>query len=369
MQMIEEIAKADASTAWCLGQCASAPCRRPISTPMRRRRYSRRARHPRLGPDRGMRCGWSPAATAPPRAGISPVAYGRRVGSAPMSGHRGGRQPAAQARRLAGNPYHPVPDDRRHDLRRLGRDRPERHRHRLLSVDNLFITAHSPPCATIPALREKGALYKMSTNMVVSMGFAAISLGVARAMLDSFTDLARGKTPFGLKPMRDNNAVQALLGRTEATYAPPAPISTPLRAKSGTIWRAVMRSPVSIVCALRLASTWTIHQSASVVDAAYHLAGATAVFSANNSNAGSATCTPSPSRSRPAIRTTRMPARRSCSPISARRRRRADEAGEDNDRKERCKKAAREKFDIPPSRPSSTPTQNRSKQDCWRCAG
>jgi indole-3-acetate monooxygenase len=33
--------------------------------------------------------------------------------------------------------------------------------------------------------------------------------------------------------------------------------------------------------ALRLASTWTIHQAASVVDAAYRMAGATAVFSAN----------------------------------------------------------------------------------------
>ena len=33
--------------------------------------------------------------------------------------------------------------------------------------------------------------------------------------------------------------------------------------------------------ALRLASTWTIHQSTEVVDTAYHMAGATAVFSAN----------------------------------------------------------------------------------------
>jgi hypothetical protein len=32
---------------------------------------------------------------------------------------------------------------------------------------------------------------------------------------------------------------------------------------------------------MRLASTWTIHQSASVVDTAYHMAGATAVFRAN----------------------------------------------------------------------------------------
>jgi indole-3-acetate monooxygenase len=30
-----------------------------------------------------------------------------------------------------------------------------------------------------------------------------------------------------------------------------------------------------------MASTWSIHQSAAVVDTAYHMAGATAVFSAN----------------------------------------------------------------------------------------
>ena len=33
--------------------------------------------------------------------------------------------------------------------------------------------------------------------------------------------------------------------------------------------------------ALRIAATWTIHQSAVVVDTAYHMAGATAIFAAN----------------------------------------------------------------------------------------
>ena len=32
---------------------------------------------------------------------------------------------------------------------------------------------------------------------------------------------------------------------------------------------------------MRLASTWTLHQSAQVVDTAYHMAGATAVFKSN----------------------------------------------------------------------------------------
>ena len=42
-----------------------------------------------------------------------------------------------------------------------------------------------------------------------------------------------------------------------------------------------MPSPRTHRIALRLASTWTIHQSTAVVDTAYHMTGATAVFSAN----------------------------------------------------------------------------------------
>ena len=86
------------------------------------------------------------------------------------------------------------------------------------SVDNLFIPDKFAALRDDPsALRENGPLYKLSTNMVFSIGFAATSLGVARATLDAATDLARGKTPQGLKAMRDNNAVQGLIGRTEAT--------------------------------------------------------------------------------------------------------------------------------------------------------
>ena len=79
-------------------------------------------------------------------------------------------------------------------------------------------SGQKPSIATdASACREPGPLYKLSTNMVFSMGFAATSLGVARAMLDAATELARGKTPQGLKAMRDNNAVQGQIGRTEAS--------------------------------------------------------------------------------------------------------------------------------------------------------
>src|SRR4029079_715769 len=54
------------------------------------------------------------------------------------------------------------------------------------SVDNLFIPDKFSALRDDPtALREKGPLYKMTTNMVFSMGFAATSIGVARATLDA----------------------------------------------------------------------------------------------------------------------------------------------------------------------------------------
>jgi alkylation response protein AidB-like acyl-CoA dehydrogenase len=113
------------------------------------------------------------------------------------------------------------------------------------------------------------------------MGFAATSLGVARATLDAAIDLARGKTPQGLKAMRENNAVQGLVGRTEASLRAARAY---LYTTAGDVWRDLSRGE-SITeqhrIALRIAATWTIHQSASVVDTAYHMAGATAVFAAN----------------------------------------------------------------------------------------
>src|SRR5438270_9638151 len=81
------------------------------------------------------------------------------------------------------------------------------------SVENLFIPEKFAALRDDPtALRESGPLYKLSTNIVFGLGFAAVSVGLARATLDAATELARGKESFGLKPMRENNAVLGLIG-------------------------------------------------------------------------------------------------------------------------------------------------------------
>ena len=283
MQMQEEIAKADASTAWCLGQCSVC----------------------------AMTAAYLDADAASDIFNVAPgilawgaikhevqVVPGGYKASARWDFASGSRQASwlgahvrvveadgSPRRKADGAPeirtiLFPVAEATMYDvwdvigLRGTGTDS--------YSVDNLFIPEKFAALRDDPtALREKGPLYKLSTNMVFSMGFAATSLGVARATLDAATDLARGKTPQGLKAMRENNAVQGLIGRTEATLRAARAY---LYSTATEVWRDLARGDTLTEqhrIALRIAATWTIHQSASVVDIAYHMAGATAVFSAN----------------------------------------------------------------------------------------
>jgi len=283
MQMQEEIAKADASTAWCLGQCSV--CAMTAAY---------------LDPDAANEI----FNTAPGILAWGAINHqvqavpGGYMASARWEFASGSRQAswlgshvrvieADGTPRLKkdGSPeirtiLFPVTSATMYDvwdvigLRGTGTDS--------YSVDNLFIPEKFAALRDDPAaLREQGSLYKLTTNMVFSMGFGATSLGVARAMLDAATDLARGKTPQGLKAMKDNNAVQGLIGRTEAALRAARAY---LYATAAEVWRDLARgAPLTEQhrIALRIAATWTIHQSAAVVDTAYHMAGATAVFAAN----------------------------------------------------------------------------------------
>lgn len=127
--------------------------------------------------------------------------------------------------------------------------------------------------------RHPGPLYGFPTGSYFASGFAGVALGLARAMLDAFVELARGKTPRGLGgPLRENPTVQERVARAEAT----------LRAARGFllgsldgIWREVVRTggpSLDQRMLIRLAGTHAIHAAVAVGDAAYHAAGATAIF-------------------------------------------------------------------------------------------
>ena len=283
MQMQEEVAKADASTAWCLGQCSVCAMTAAYLDPDAAKEIFNVA--PGI-------LAWGAIAH---EVRVVPGGYLANARWDFASGSRQASWLGAHVRiieadgtprlKADGSPeirtiLFPVSSATMYDvwdvigLKGTGTDS--------YSVENLFIPEKFAALRDDPkALRETGPLYRLSTNMVFSMGFAATSLGVARATLDAAIDLARGKTPQGLKAMRENNAVQGLIGRTEASLRAARAY---LYATAAEVWRDLARGdPITEAhrVAIRIAATWTIHQSASVVDTAYHMAGATAVFAAN----------------------------------------------------------------------------------------
>jgi len=283
MQMQEEIAKADASTAWCLGQCGVCA--------MTAAYLEADAANEIFNVAPGI-LAWGAIAH---EVQVVPGGYKASARWDFASGSRqaswlGAHVRVVEAdgkprRKADGSPeirtiLFPVTSATMYDvwdvigLRGTGTDS--------YSVEDLFIPEKFAALRDDPsALREKGPLYQLTTNMVFSMGFAATSLGVARATLDAATELSRKKLPQGLSAMRDNNAVQGLIGRTEGNLRAARAY---LYATAAEVWADLAHGEALTEAhriAIRLAATWTIHQATAVVDTAYHMAGATAVFSAN----------------------------------------------------------------------------------------
>lgn len=284
MQMLEEIAKADASTAWCLGQCGV--CAMIAAS------LDHDTAHEIFNTQPGI-LAWG-AIAHEARA----VEGGYRV-TARWDFASGSRQASwlgahvrivgadgVPRKNADGSPevrtiLFPATSALLHDvwqaigLAGTGTDSYE--------VSDLFIPERFTAFRDVPsALRERGPLYRIGTGSTFSLGFAAVSLGVARATLDAGIALARAKhQSLAASTMRDNQAVQGLIGRTEGDLRA---ARTYLYATASAMWRdlsATGEFSAAHRSAVRLAATWTIHQSARVVDAAYHMAGATAVFRSN----------------------------------------------------------------------------------------
>jgi alkylation response protein AidB-like acyl-CoA dehydrogenase len=283
MQMQEEIAKADASTAWCLGQCSvcamTAAYLEPeaaneiFNTPPGILAWGAIAHEVKAVPGGYMaNARWDFASGSRQASWLGAHVRIVEADGTPRKKPNG----APDIRTI----LFPMSSATMYDvwdvigLKGTGTDS--------YSVENLFIPEKFVARRDDPtAVREQGSLYKLSTNIVFGMGFAATALGVARATLDAAIDLARTKQPQGLGVMRENNAVQSQLGRTEASWRAARAY---LYSTAADIWRDLEEGVAYTEAhriAMRIAATWTIHQAASVVDIAYHMSGATAVFASN----------------------------------------------------------------------------------------
>jgi alkylation response protein AidB-like acyl-CoA dehydrogenase len=127
-----------------------------------------------------------------------------------------------------------------------------------------------------------GKLYGIPDVSVYAAGFAAVALGIARTTLDAFVQLARDKRPRGAtKALRDNAVVQSQVGQAEARLNAARHYLT---AVLSVIWETLEPSTGITLdqrMQVRLAGTHAIHEAMAVVDIAYHAAGATAIFNNN----------------------------------------------------------------------------------------
>jgi indole-3-acetate monooxygenase len=127
--------------------------------------------------------------------------------------------------------------------------------------------------------REGGPLYRMGSGTCYQLGFAGVACGIARGALDNFIDVARNKVPRGGKsPLRDNAVVQSGLAQAEVNLR--AARSFVLQSMAD-IWKDLVAGTDITVAqriTIRMAATHAIHKAREAVDFAYNAAGATAIF-------------------------------------------------------------------------------------------
>jgi alkylation response protein AidB-like acyl-CoA dehydrogenase len=117
---------------------------------------------------------------------------------------------------------------------------------------------------------------------LLALGIAATGLGVARRALDDLAELAAGKKPqFSSRTLANSGFAQTEFARAEARWRAARSL---LRTEVGGAWdSAVAGGKVSVEqrVAMRLAAAHAAAECVAITDAAWTLAGGTAVFEAS----------------------------------------------------------------------------------------
>ena len=282
-RVMEEIAKADASTAWCL--CQASGCSMSAAY------LSHDVAMEIFGRDRRAVLAWGPGPGARAIAvdggyrvtGTWSFASGGRHATwlgahCPISDSDGSPRRTSNGKLVERTMLFPAASTTFVDvwhvsgLKGTGSD--------AYTVSDLFVPHDHSISRDDPAeRRQPGLIYCFPTGSFYASGFASVALGIARRMLDAFVSLAREKTPRGYKrPLANNAVIQSQVGQAEAQ------LSSARRFLMGSladIWGAVGSSGTLTMdqrMLIRLASTYAIHQAKAVADVTHHAAGATSIF-------------------------------------------------------------------------------------------
>lgn len=151
------------------------------------------------------------------------------------------------------------------------------------SLDGHFVPdTHAYLRDSDKARREQGPLYQLPILGTFAIAFASVALGIARATMDSFVDLASVKTPKARSVLlRDSGVVQLHVGSCEAR----------LRSSRCYLVRTIEILSESLASGhgistsdrlnLRMAVTHAIQECRDIVTKTYVAAGAAAIFEKN----------------------------------------------------------------------------------------
>jgi alkylation response protein AidB-like acyl-CoA dehydrogenase len=282
IQVIEELGQADASTAWMINQggiFATYAARMPPEV----------ARAIWIDPPRSVVANTPPV----PSAQAVVVSGGYRVtgrqGFSTGCRHATWLAPYAQIiergqpRRLAdGQPetrylFVPVAEAERLDTWHVRGLRGTGTHH--FAVHEVFVPEERSILGRSTPLIENGPLYRIPRTLLFASGDAAVALGVARAALTTFAELAGAKTPRGMPGLlREQPMVQADIGHADVNIRAGRALLTETVRDSWATVSAGGTLSLDQRAALRIATTHAMWLAMQVVDTVYHAAGATAVY-------------------------------------------------------------------------------------------
>ncbi|HXA26944.1 MAG TPA: acyl-CoA dehydrogenase family protein [Acetobacteraceae bacterium] len=145
-------------------------------------------------------------------------------------------------------------------------------------LDDVFVPEAFSSTREDPALRrEPGRLYAYPMQGLYAVGVSGVALGIARAMLDAFEELAIRKTPRNLTRLADNAVVQAKVAQMEARLGAARAY---LVETLSDIWSADDSWVIDVPARarLRLACALAIQSAEAVADYCYKAAGVDAIF-------------------------------------------------------------------------------------------
>jgi alkylation response protein AidB-like acyl-CoA dehydrogenase len=282
VQVMEEVARADASTAWVLGQTAGCSMVAAYLKPDVARAI--------FGPPRGVLAwGSGPQGQAVPVDGgyrlTGSWSYASGIREATWIGahtfvvdadgtprrHRDGAPvvrtllfPRAQAT------ITDVWDVM--GLRGTGSDTYE--------VNDLFVPEdHSAARDEAAERREHGPLYCFSSGNLYASGFACVSLGIARALLDAYVELAGAKTAHrAKKTLRESAVVQSQVALDDARLRAARSHLLATLAEIGESARKAGEVTLEQRVRIRQAASYASREGREVGTGVYHAAGAQAIF-------------------------------------------------------------------------------------------